>query len=235
MISQVKNSFNSYFTPTEEHDHKTNNSNNSNTNNNMNYSSYKSNKKSKKKKKLSSSIKHHQKYQNPKHTKNKIRQEEYKAMDQESRANIIADYLEKVPLLARLQKIDRYNLAKAFKQKTFKPNESVISQGEPGREFFIITKGDAVVIIRSPVDNTNNNHHQRRQQYLSEEVAVLHPGDYFGETALLTEKPRNATIKAITKLYCLVLDKFTFVSVFGAERMKVNFGKRGVLLYLIIH
>ena len=60
------------------------------------------------------------------------------------------------------------------------------------------------------------------------EVARLRPGDYFGETALLNDKPRNATVRAATNLVLFVLDKDTFVHAFGKERLRVNFGKRGV-------
>ena len=137
-----------------------------------------------------------------------------------NRADIIADYLSKVPILSRLSRSDRYNLGKSFKQKIYKKHEVVIKQNEPGSEFFIITKGEASVIIKSETPQ-NNSHYDI--------VATLHPGDYFGETSLLTAKPRNATIKSNDNtLHCLVLDKSTFHSVFGKERVRVNFGKRGV-------
>jgi len=130
----------------------------------------------------------------------------------ERRCELIADYLHKVPLLARLSREDRYNLSKSFKQKIFSQNETVIAQHEPGHEFFIITKGDASVVVDSDM------------------VATLYPGDYFGETALLTSRPRNATVKANERaLHCLVLDKQTFIDVFGKERVRVNFGKRGAV------
>ena len=164
----------------------------------------------------------------------------------QQRADVIADYLEKVPLLARLSREDRYNLGTAFKQKIYSKNQVVIRQDEPGNEFFIITKGDASVIITSKPqtqpsedksnsddnDNVNANVNAKAKSKIQDIVATLHPGDYFGETALLTSKPRNATVKSNdTQLHCLVLDKETFINVFGKERVRVNFGKRGVTYF----
>jgi len=141
-----------------------------------------------------------------------------------------------VPILSRLSRSDRYNLGKAFKQKIYTKHQIVIKQNEPGSEFFIITKGEASVIINTSTtissqnsnndENTNNNNVQHHKDI----VATLHPGDYFGETSLLTSKPRNATIKSNDNmLHCLVLDKHTFIDVFGKDRVRVNFGKRGAV------
>ena len=148
---------------------------------------------------------------------NKISIDKYNKLNSNDQAKLIAEFLEKVPLLARLSHKDRLDLGRSFEQKVFKPGEVVIKQGDIGKDFYIITKGQANVIISNDDKKT------------SDIVATLFPGDYFGETALLTNKRRNATIKARKiKLYTLSLDKNTFTSVFGRERIKVNFGKRGV-------
>jgi CRP-like cAMP-binding protein len=56
-------------------------------------------------------------------------------------------------------------------------------------------------------------------------VAKLTSGNYFGEIALLTTKPRQATVKAAEGQLCvLAIDRATFIRVFGNldELMKRN-------------
>ena len=49
----------------------------------------------------------------------------------------------------------------------------------------------------------------------SRDVANLNGGNYFGEIALLTSKPRQATVKAKGSLKVLALDRATFTRVMG--------------------
>ena len=50
----------------------------------------------------------------------------------------------------------------------------------------------------------------------SKEVATLNEGNYFGEIALMTAKPRQATVKAKGSLSVLALDRATFTRVLGS-------------------
>lgn len=70
----------------------------------------------------------------------------------------------------------------------------VIREGEPGHKFYLIRKG-TVSVRKGPRD---------------EEIAQLAEGDFFGETALLTGQPRNASIVALTDttLYGLSQENF---------------------------
>ena len=73
--------------------------------------------------------------------------------------------------------------------------EVVVTQGEPGNDFFIIAEGTAVVT-----------------QYRNEgeepvEVGRLGPSDYFGEIALILDRPRAATVTARGPLKCVKLDR----------------------------
>ncbi|ETO06776.1 hypothetical protein RFI_30615, partial [Reticulomyxa filosa] len=140
-------------------------------------------------------------------------------LDTEGKAKILARYLEKVPLLARLSLKDRHQLGLVFKDRSYPKGMEIIRQGDKGNEFYIIIQGEARVSMYI------------ESKKLSEEVAVLKPGDYFGETALLTTNPRNATVRATDNVVVLVLDKDSFLRVFGEDRIRVNFGKRGVCFY----
>ena len=86
-------------------------------------------------------------------------------------------------------------MADALEAVTCDDGEVVVTQGEPGNDFFIIVEGTAVVT-----------------QYRNEgeepvEVGRLGPSDYFGEIALILDRPRAATVTARGALKCVKLDR----------------------------
>jgi CRP-like cAMP-binding protein len=51
---------------------------------------------------------------------------------------------------------------------------------------------------------------------------VVLAGDYFGEIALLTDSPRQATCVAVGKVKCVYMQREDFVRVMGPLQDKVN-------------
>jgi len=49
-----------------------------------------------------------------------------------------------------------------------------------------------------------------------EQIATLHKSDYFGEIALLMNRPRSATVIAVNSLKCVGLDRERFNRVLGS-------------------
>jgi putative ABC transport system ATP-binding protein len=76
--------------------------------------------------------------------------------------------------------------------QTFSAGEPVVRQGEPGETFYLISDGEVVVEVDG------------------KEVARLGPGDYFGEAALDTGEPRNATCTPTKELSVHVLSREDF-------------------------
>lgn len=101
-------------------------------------------------------------------------------------------------------------IARSLERKKFSADENIITQGEVGDCFYVIALGDVSVQI---------NHVQ---------VAVLSPGHYFGEMALLNNDKRGATIAAITAVECLCIDKANFQTILGplAEKLRARAEKR---------
>ena len=79
--------------------------------------------------------------------------------------------------------------------------KTVIAQGEPGKEFYIIMEGEAAVTIKDG-DSTR-------------EVMKLKQYDYFGERALLNDAPRAASVTAKTAMRLLSISKSLFEEVLG--------------------
>ena len=60
-------------------------------------------------------------------------------------------------------------------------------------------------------------------------IAPLKRGDYFGETALLQQTLRVATVKAKSGLQCLSLGRERFLQLFGSNRFQIQFAKRNAV------
>ncbi|KAA0193148.1 hypothetical protein HAZT_HAZT001338 [Hyalella azteca] len=113
-------------------------------------------------------------------------------------------FLSKVSILDSLDQWERLVIADALESVSFSDKEAVVKQGEPGDDFFIIVEGTAVVLqARSP-------------QHEPVEVGRLKPSDYFGEIALLLDRPRAATVVADGPLKCVKLDRARFERVLGS-------------------
>ncbi|KAF6082597.1 protein kinase cAMP-dependent type I regulatory subunit beta [Phyllostomus discolor] len=113
------------------------------------------------------------------------------------------EFLSKVSILESLEKWERLTVADALEPAQFEDGEKIVVQGEPGDDFFIITEGTASVLQRrSP-----------HEEYM--EVGRLGPSDYFGEIALLLNRPRAATVVARGPLKCVRLDRPRFERVLG--------------------
>ena len=90
---------------------------------------------------------------------------------------------------------ERNQILKSFTIEDFKKGAVIIKQGEIGYKFYIIKNGSAIV--------SSNG----------QDIGELSQGTYFGEMALLTDEPRQATVTANEETQCFVLDRKTFKSI----------------------
>jgi CRP/FNR family transcriptional regulator, cyclic AMP receptor protein len=74
------------------------------------------------------------------------------------------------------------------------PGRELIQQGKPGRELILVIEGEAEV---------------RRD---GERIAVRGPGTFMGETSLLLNQPRNASVVALTEMTIEVIDQRAFAT-----------------------
>jgi di/tricarboxylate transporter/CRP-like cAMP-binding protein len=104
--------------------------------------------------------------------------------------------LRTVSLFAELPREVLARLVSEFDELEFPAGRTVFSQDDPGDALYVVVSG--AVEVRG----------ERGGQ--GERVAVLGPGDCFGEMALVTGDPRSATVVALADTRLLRLDKERF-------------------------
>ncbi|HUS40330.1 MAG TPA: ATP-binding cassette domain-containing protein [Pirellulales bacterium] len=113
----------------------------------------------------------------------------------------ICEYLRDAAVFSKEATATLANVADKMLVEKHATGDTVIRQGEPGDKFYLIRSGRVDVI-------TEDESGRRKINELSE-------GDYFGETALLTDKPRNATIVTTAPSIFYTLSKENFRDVVG--------------------
>merc|ERR1712071_501945 len=139
-----------------------------------------------------------------------------------SKRKMYEEFLSKVSILESLEKWERFTVADALEPCSFDDGATIVKQGEPGDDFFIIVEGRAVVLQQRAGTAPSG------QLEPPVEVGQLGPSDYFGEIALLLDRPRAATVIAKGSLKCVKLDRARFERVLG---LCVDILKRNIPLY----
>ena len=110
-------------------------------------------------------------------------------------------FLQRVPILSSLNELELMTLADSMTEEKFDHGMVICREGEPGDEFYIVSEGTAECY--------------QRTEGGEKMVAILSSGQYFGEIALMTSKPRQATVKSNGTLKLLIMDRSTFARVLG--------------------
>ncbi|XP_061642490.1 protein kinase, cAMP-dependent, regulatory, type II, alpha, B isoform X2 [Phyllopteryx taeniolatus] len=126
-------------------------------------------------------------------------------------------FVECVPLLKSLELSERMKIVDVLGARCFKDGECIIAQGDSADCFYFMESGQVRIMIKTKT--------QAGQQDDTEvEVARCSRGQYFGELALVTNKPRAASVYAVGETKCLVIDIQAFERLLGPckEIMKRN-------------
>ena len=111
-------------------------------------------------------------------------------------------FIQTVPLLSTLTPLEVSKLADALEERTFKAGDVIIRETESGDDFFLIKSGH---VECTKVGDDGE----------AVPVMALSEGDYFGEIALLTNKPRQATCTATSDGITATLKRKTFQKLLG--------------------
>lgn len=104
------------------------------------------------------------------------------------------ELLANVRLFSTCNKRELARIASLVEEVDAPEGKVIVRQGDPGRECFVIAEGEARATIRGKGS------------------ALLGPGSFFGEMALLDQGPRSATVTAETEMHLLVLGSREFSS-----------------------
>ncbi len=107
-------------------------------------------------------------------------------------------FLQRIKLFSALSVDDCQQVVKRMKRRDFLPNQIIVREGAPGNSMFFITAG--LVEIRKKDPHTGI-------EFLLTEMG---PGQNFGEMALLTGKPRTASVTSLQPTTCAVLEQADF-------------------------
>ena len=104
------------------------------------------------------------------------------------------ELIKKVPLFAPLASRQLAQVASIADEFHLPEGRVLTQQGERGREFFVLVDGEVEV-----------RRNGRRR-------ATMGAGDFFGEMALVSDRPRGATVTATTPVRVLVVKDSDFRS-----------------------
>jgi putative ABC transport system ATP-binding protein len=116
---------------------------------------------------------------------------------------VVTEFLRNCPLFRELTPGTLASVADKVAIEQFAAGSVIVRQGDSGDKFYIIRKGTASVSVHDAQGSRN--------------VATLKERDFFGEAALLTGAPRNATVTAIDPIELYVLGKDDFQAVIQAS------------------
>ena len=96
-------------------------------------------------------------------------------------------------------------LADALRIQRFRRAETIFHQDDPGDALFILASGSVKVVLPS---------NEGAEPAI---VAILGPGEFFGELALLDGAPHSATIVAMEPTETLVLNRVAFLALIDSQ------------------
>jgi CRP-like cAMP-binding protein len=104
------------------------------------------------------------------------------------------ELLKRVPLFSKLDKKGLLDVAHIADELDLPAGKEMATEGDRGREFFVLLKGEAEVTRGG------------------ERINTMKEGDFFGEIALVTKMPRTATVTATSDVDVLVITEREFDS-----------------------
>lgn len=110
------------------------------------------------------------------------------------RKNAKVELIKRVPLFSHCSKKELGLIAQLADEIDLPEGKTLMREGDRGREFFVLVEGTADV--------------RKGERKLS----TLESGDFFGEIALVSQRPRTATVTTASPVRTLVVTEQSFRS-----------------------
>ncbi|HEX4439208.1 MAG TPA: mechanosensitive ion channel family protein [Thermoanaerobaculia bacterium] len=140
-----------------------------------------------------------------------IRQHQYAAgkLPLPDSSATVAEAVSSNALFEPLSSEERLQLASSARYVRFAEGEIVVGEGDTTSSMFLIVRGRAGVYVHPDSGGSRG-------------VGMLEPGGAFGEISLLTGEPRLATVRAITEVELVEIDKATIAPILEANPSLVD-------------
>src|SRR5438046_8482260 len=117
---------------------------------------------------------------------------------------IDAESLARIPLLHDVPAEALGQLLRTVRRRSYHRSEVIFHQGDPGDTLHLVRSGRVKVVLPAETGDEAL-------------LAILGPGDCFGELALLDGGPRSASVVAMEPVETLVLGRQDFLVFFRAN------------------
>jgi len=124
-----------------------------------------------------------------------------KPQDSSAQINKYVEILRSTPIFHALPEEATRRLAPSVGHAVYAPGEYIVRQGDESGSMYIVIHGSVDI-------------HVDGEGGMSEYVATLEAGKFFGELSLFTGETRTANVIAMTAVECLVIDKPSLTELF---------------------
>ena len=113
--------------------------------------------------------------------------------------SILLPILKQIPLFSTLDEALHKEIIEKIVLMYYPADYVVFNEGDPGDALYIVKKGIAEIF-----------HAPKEEGDLPKKIADIGIGGFFGEMALISEAPRNASAKALGDIEVFILSKKDF-------------------------
>ena len=121
-------------------------------------------------------------------------------------SNMLLPILRQIPLFASLDESLHKEIIEHIVLMYYPANYVLFNEGDQGDALYIIKKGQVEIF-----------HNPKEEGDLPTKVAEIADGGFFGEMALVSEIPRNASAKALTDCEVFILSKDDFSKLLDSD------------------